>query len=100
MNEKSDPLKSNTVLKTHSGSVRIARLSRLAELGIGDVDRLPFSRKVLLECALRNLDGFLVTQDHVRALADPNPRAFGETEVPFLPALICLDQRHIGEEIL
>ena len=35
------------------------RLGKLAEAGIGHIDRLPFSIKVLLE-TLRNVDGYLV----------------------------------------
>ena len=50
-----------------AGDVRIARLDRLAKQGVGQPDRLPMSRKVLLECALRNLDNYLVTEQHVRA---------------------------------
>src|SRR5262245_47224705 len=64
-------------LTTRAGKARIARLSCIAERGIGAVDRLPFSRKVLLECAVRSLDGFLFNEQHVRALAQPDPKQAG-----------------------
>ncbi|MEM8872851.1 MAG: aconitate hydratase [Planctomycetota bacterium] len=56
---------------------------------LGDVSKLPFSIKVLLEAALRNMDGFEVDEDAVRALAAWSPT--GEaTEVPFKPARVIL----------
>ncbi len=70
-----------------AGRVRIHRLDRLASAGA--IERLPFSIKVLLENVLRNLDGFVVTEDHVRALAGWSP-AGARREVPFLPARVVL----------
>jgi aconitate hydratase len=43
-------------LETRGGPVTYYRLARLAELGVGEVDRLPYSRRVLLEGALRHAD--------------------------------------------
>jgi aconitate hydratase len=56
-------------LSTKSGSVKYFRLNRLAELGLGNLDKLPFSIKVLLESALRNCDNYEVSEDDVRRLA-------------------------------
>ena len=39
-------------LKTASGEVTLFRLNKLAEQGIGHVEKLPFSIKILLENAL------------------------------------------------
>jgi epoxyqueuosine reductase len=64
---------------TLEGQVAFYRLSRLEELGVGRVSRLPFSIKILLEAALRTCDGYEVTEDDVRNLAawsgSPLPRA-------------------------
>ena len=44
------------------------------ELGIGNVDKLPFSIKVLLESCLRNLDNFQVTENGCEAAWPPGTR--------------------------
>src|SRR5262249_53294142 len=85
---RADPFGAFDDLALRAGAVRIARLGRIADRGVGAVDRLPFSRKVLLECAVRNLDGFLVNEQHVRALAQPVAEQSGE--VPFMPARVLL----------
>ena len=51
-----------TTLETKAGAFQYFRLNRLAEMGIGHVDRLPFSMKVLLESCLRNADNFVVSE--------------------------------------
>ena len=45
---------------TGSGTGYLYSLNALRDQGYEGIDRLPFSVKVLLECALRNCDGFLV----------------------------------------
>ena len=54
-------------------------IHRLA--GAGDVARLPYSLKVLLENLLRTEDGANITADHVRALVDWDPKAQPDTEI-------------------
>ena len=44
-------------------------LAALAETGLGDIARLPFSLKVLLENLLRHEDGRTVSSDDVANLA-------------------------------
>ncbi len=39
------------------------RIHKLQEEGIGQIDRLPFSIKVLLEAVLRTCDGYLVNPE-------------------------------------
>jgi aconitate hydratase len=75
---------------TGSGEATIYRLSRLAEQGIGHVDKLPFSIKVLLESALRNFDNFQITEDAVRALAGWEGTPGQQVEIPFKPARVIL----------
>ncbi len=76
--------------ETGSGQAEIYRLSALSQAGIGHVDRLPFSIKVLLENALRNLDGREVTEDDVRNLAHWSPDNKEAVEIPFKPARVIL----------
>ncbi|HEY3245897.1 MAG TPA: aconitate hydratase AcnA [Phycisphaerae bacterium] len=72
-------------LSTASGPITIYRLSRLAL-----ADRLPFSIKILVESAVRRFDGYVVTQDAVRALANWNAKAPIKSEVPFYPGRVVL----------
>lgn len=68
----------------------IYRLDALKEAGIGHVDALPYSIKVLLESCLRNCDGENVTKEHVEALANYNPKDVGEQEIAFKPGRVVL----------
>lgn len=73
-----------------SGEAVIYRLNKLAEQNIGHIDKLPFSIKILLENALRNLDNFEVTEDAVHAIANWNAAAPQQIEIPFKPARVVL----------
>ncbi|MEX2502789.1 MAG: aconitate hydratase AcnA, partial [Trueperaceae bacterium] len=75
---------------TGSGPAYYYRLAALQEQGLGNVDRMPFSIRVLLESLLRNEDGFQITADDVRKLAAYDPAKPAQDEVPFLPARVVL----------
>ncbi len=60
----------------------------LARAGIGRVDRLPFSIRILLENLLRHEDGETVTRDDIEALARWEPAK--EREIAFRPARVLL----------
>jgi aconitate hydratase len=77
-------------LQTKGGAVGLHRLEALTEAGVGQLDTLPYSIKVLLESCLRNADGFVVTEDHVNALANYNAMDVGEQEIAFKPGRVVL----------
>ncbi len=82
---------SYAALPTRAGSVGCYRLDALAARGLGPVDRLPFSVKVLLEALLRNCDGYVIREEDVAALAAwGTPGAAGDQELAFLPARVLL----------
>ncbi len=88
MNQTHNPLNSRDTLSTMAGDLAIFRLDRLEVDGVGSVSELPFSVRVLLEAALRNLDGYQVREEDVETLANwtnPNP-----IEIPFKPARVVL----------
>jgi aconitate hydratase len=85
-----DPWKVRRTLDTASGPVDYFSLPALAEAGLGDVSRLPFSIRVLLEAALRQLDGFAVTEQDVRRIAAWTPTDLPEVEIPFKPARVVM----------
>jgi aconitate hydratase len=63
---------------------------RLQALDGFEIRRLPYSIRVLLESCLRNLDDFVYTEDHVKALAGYDATKPSETEIPFMPGRVVL----------
>ncbi|PWG62398.1 aconitate hydratase AcnA [Sediminicurvatus halobius] len=55
-----------------------------------DVDRLPFSLKVLLENLLRKEDGQNVTAEHIEALCNWDPKTKSQEQIAFMPARVVL----------
>jgi aconitate hydratase len=74
-----------TPLMTPLGERRLARLS-----AAGPVDHLPYSIKVLLEAALRRHDELVVRAGDVAAIAAYDAGAVGESEIPFIPGRVVL----------
>lgn len=73
------------------------KIYNIQKLGKDRVCRLPHCIRVLLESAVRNCDGFLVTEDDVERILswDPsiNPKTAKSTkplDVPFIPARVIL----------
>ncbi|MDA0709025.1 MAG: aconitate hydratase AcnA, partial [bacterium] len=85
-----NPMNSRDILKTSGGDVVIYRLDRLEADGVGPVSGLPYSIKVLLEAALRNLDNYQVQDEDVRGLANWNATDPRPVEIPFKPARVVL----------
>jgi len=73
-----------------SGRAHLYRLSHLEKTGVGRIDRLPFSIKVLLESVLRNCDGYVVAEDDVRTLANYDAKSPAQVEVPFKVARVVM----------
>jgi aconitate hydratase len=77
------------MLRAGDAEYEIFRLSALEECGAGNVSRLPFSTKILLENLLRNEDGKRVSPDDIRYVA--GAAAGGEAkEISFMPARVLL----------
>ena len=87
---KNDLFKTRQTFNTGSGTGYLYSLSALRDQGYPGIDRLPFSIKVLLECALRNCDGFLVEKSDVAKLANYDPKNPAQVEIPFMPARVLL----------
>ncbi|MFZ0519819.1 MAG: aconitate hydratase AcnA [Candidatus Acidiferrales bacterium] len=84
-----------TRTKLHVGNdaFEIYHFAALERAGIGNVTRLPFSLKVLLENLLRHEDGRFVFDEDVRALAAWDPtsaQGASEKEISFMPARVLL----------
>ncbi len=89
-NPSNDPFGLRDTFETGAGPVGIYRIARLADQGLGDISRLPYSIRVLLEAVARNCDGYVVTEEDVRNLAGWNAAAPAKVEIPFKPARVVL----------
>ena len=85
-----DPFGIRDTIPTQRGPVGIYRIARLAEQGLGNLSRIPYSIRVLIESAARACDGFIVTEADVKNLACWSPARAVPVEIPFLPARVVL----------
>ena len=65
-------------------------LPALEAQGIGKINRLPVSIRIILESLLRNEDGMRVKKEDILALARWNPQKPREGDVPFVVARVLL----------
>ena len=84
-----DVFSARRTLETNSGPVTFYNVNALEEQGIGQISRMPFSIKVMLESLLRNVNGYDVREEDVRALAGWQPEP-GEITVPLRLARVIL----------
>ena len=74
---------------TGSGKAVLYRLSALEKAGF-NMQRLPFSIRILLEAALRQADGFEITKEAIETIANWGADSAGKVEIPFKPARVIL----------
>jgi aconitate hydratase len=82
-----------TSLKVDTESYEIFRLGVLEKSKVGQVPRLPFSLKVLLENLLRQEDGRLVRAADIEALSrwpEDHGKEASQKEITFMPARVLL----------
>ncbi len=87
---RANSFQAQTDLKVGNESYCIFRLARLEELGLTQVDRLPFSIRILLENVLRAEDGRLVTENDVKRLAGYDAKHVPNHEIPYMPSRVVL----------
>ncbi len=85
-----DPFGARAYLPGTGEPIVYYRLAALEEAGLGQISRLPFSIKILLEALLRQVDGFAVTEEDVRRLAAWDPKNPAPVELPFKPARVVM----------
>ncbi|MGB7437268.1 MAG: aconitase family protein, partial [Candidatus Acidiferrum sp.] len=76
-------------LNVGAQTFEIYRLEKLEQQGLGPVDHLPFSLRILLENLLRCEDGRFVHADDIRDLAKWTPNG-PQKETAFMPARVLL----------
>ena len=85
-----DPFSARATFETGSGPATLYRLRALDDAGVTNTSRLPYSIRIVLEALLRTCDGYEVTEADVRSLATWNAARPAETEIPFKPARVVL----------
>jgi aconitate hydratase len=88
-NGRQDPFGALTHLDLPEGRTSFFRIGKLAEDGLVDLDRMPFSIRILLENALRNAGRGYVTPDDVKAVCAWSPSNAG-ANFPFMPSRVVL----------
>jgi len=90
MSKKSDPFGTEKTFSTTLGKITYYDLNELEKQGLGEVSRMPFSIKILLEAVLRQIDGYTVTQEDLQALCRWNGPQAEQREIPFKPARVVM----------
>ena len=65
-------------------------INRLEEMGLADIQRLPFSIKILVENLLRKLDGRIVKEQDVLNIARWRKTYDAPVEIPYHPARVLM----------
>ncbi len=89
MTQPDSSLGTRAQLQTAAGALTYYRLARLQDQDIANVDRLPYTLKIMLENVLRT-GGGLVSEDDVLRLAAWEPGDAERHGFPFLPARVVL----------
>ena len=66
-------------------------LKSLEDAGLTEINKLPYSIRVLLESVLRQFDGKVITEEHIKTLCEwANTQGKEGGEVPFKPSRVIL----------
>ena len=90
MSTPHDPFDARSTLALSGGTVEYYRLAALEDRGLCTISRLPFSIRVLLEAALRHVDGQQVLEVDVERIARWCEEGQGSAEIPFKPARVLM----------
>ncbi|QDV27681.1 aconitate hydratase AcnA [Aureliella helgolandensis] len=85
-----DPFKVRDTFSGPTGEIGFYSLKKLEAAGFGEISKLPFSIRILLEAVLRNCDGYIVNQEDVVNLAQWDAAKPAPVEIPFMPARVVL----------
>ncbi|RAV28207.1 aconitate hydratase [Sinomicrobium soli] len=75
-------------LHTPDGEFGYYSLAELSKQGY-DIEKMPFSIRILLENALRNYDDFAVTRENIETILHWKPEA-SDKDIPFKPARVLM----------
>ncbi len=79
-----------TKLDTKKGTYTFFDITRLEKNGIADIQRLPYSIKILVENLLRKLDGHVVLEEDLNNIARWQKSYDTPVEIPYHPARVLM----------
>jgi len=85
---QNDYLKITRQLNTAKGNFNYYSLPELQKQGY-NIEKMPFSIRILLENVLRNFDDFAITKENVATLLNWQPKA-SDKDIPFKPARVLM----------
>lgn len=84
----SNPFKTKKQIVVNGNTFDYHSLEELVKQGY-EIDKLPFSIRILLENALRNFDDFSVTKENIETLLNWKPQGV-DKDIPFKPARVLM----------
>jgi aconitate hydratase len=85
-----DAFKARSQFESNGKTYNYYRLKALEEQGFGNIKRLPFTVRILLESVLRQHDGHEIQDEHVKALANWGGKGTENVDVPFKVSRVIL----------
>jgi aconitate hydratase len=77
-------------ITVHGQDIRILDIKQLQVNGIADIDRLPYSIRILVENLLRKLDGRIVREEDLLNIAQWQKSYDEPVEIPYHPARVLM----------
>jgi len=90
MSQSHGPFGTRSTLKTAKGRFDFFSLEKLEARGLGKISRMPISIKILLECVLRQVNGFDVKEEDVLSLCAWSSPDSKSREFAFKPARVIM----------
>src|SRR5690606_20030961 len=90
MSANSNSFNTRAILDVEGAKLHYHSLPALGRSGIGDVERLPYAHKVLLENLLRHEDNVTIGVADIEAFMNWDHRTAPEQEIFFMPARVLL----------
>ncbi|WP_078391404.1 aconitate hydratase AcnA [Shouchella patagoniensis] len=90
MSKNLDVFKARSSFDLNGKTYHYYALEALEKAGLGEVSKLPYSVKVLLESVLRQFDDYVIKKEHVENLVKWGTKDQKEIDVPFKPSRVIL----------
>lgn len=90
MSKNLDVFKARSSFDLNGKTYHYYALEALEKAGLGEVSKLPYSVKVLLESVLRQFDDYVIKKEHVENLVKWGTKEQKEIDVPFKPSRVIL----------
>ncbi|MFL2759416.1 MAG: aconitate hydratase AcnA [Dehalococcoidia bacterium] len=89
-NANSSDLISKQTLQTRSGTYTYYPIKSAQNAGLIDINKTPYSIRVLLENVIRNADAGPATEDHIKLISSWRPDNKPSSEFPYMPGRVLL----------